>query len=111
MAFELYTLITVAFIVTMAALLFYFAASLILMLISFIATRKLCVSTWMSVPGKWIAITLAQIFVFIALKYNYPVGATSISSGDMAVVICSFAFGLVWACYLYTTYFTPKSLK
>lgn len=109
MAFEIYTLIVVAFIVMVAAILFYLASTLTLMLASFAFTRKLCASTWLSVPGKWIAIFIAQIFVFIALKYNYADHTSPIASADMATVICSFAFGLVWACWIYLTYFTSKT--
>ena len=109
MAFEIYTTIVIAFIVMFAAILFYIAATSSLMLISFVATRKLCVNTWFSTPGKWIAIFIAQIFVFIALKYNYTDHGTPIASTSMASVICSFAFGLVWATWLYTTYFKPKT--
>ena len=111
MFFEFFTLLPVAFFVMVAGLLFYFASSLILMLVSFVATRKLCVNTWMSVPGKWIAITIAQVMVYFAIKYNYAGQVTSIAPMDITTVICSFAFGLIWACYLYTTHFNLKTKK
>lgn len=110
MFFTIFTVVTVACLVMLAALLFYFATSMSLMLVSFAFTRHLKSQVWFATPGKWIAIFIAQFFIFLAIYYNYQGQAVPKTPEDLTIVICAFSFGLVWACNVYINAFKRNTL-
>lgn len=107
--FALSTGIVVAAIFSLAVLLFYTATTLILMLISFVFTRKLKVDVWLSQAGKWVAIIIAQIFICMAVYYNYQNQSLPTTVEDFTLAVCSYSFGIVIACNLYLNSFGKKS--